>query len=78
MVSQFLTTVNKVDGMSQSTLLYTVNPALLTSNFVWLIQISSLHISLFKIITMKYFTQGKCEFMNFLFALSDKMKILTL
>ncbi len=57
---------------------YTVNPALLTSNFGWLIQLTSLHILLFKVIIMKYFTQGKCEFMNFLFALSDKMKILTL
>jgi hypothetical protein len=27
---------------------------------------------------MKYFTQGKCEFMNFIFVLLDKIKILTL
>jgi hypothetical protein len=57
---------------------HTVNPALLTSSFVWLIQLSSLHMSLFKVTIMEFFTQGKCEFMNFLFALLDKMKILTL
>ncbi len=55
--------------------IHTVNPALLTSSFVLLIQLSSRHISLFKVITMKYFTQGKSEFMNFLFVLLDKMKI---
>jgi hypothetical protein len=38
---------------------YTVNPALLVSSFVWQIQLSSLHISLFKIIKRNYFCQGK-------------------
>jgi hypothetical protein len=57
---------------------YTVNPALLTSSFVWLIQLSLLHISLFKVTIMEFFTQGKCEFIYFLFALLVKMKILTL
>jgi hypothetical protein len=60
------------------TVSHTVNLALLTSSFVWLIQLSSLHISLFKVTIMEFFTQGKCEFVNFLFALLDKMKILTL
>jgi hypothetical protein len=54
------------------------NPTLLTSNFAWLIQLSSLHASLFKVIMMKYFSQVKCKFMNFLFALLGKIKILTL
>ncbi len=31
---------------------YTVNPALLPSNFVWLIQLTSLHILLFKVIPL--------------------------
>ncbi len=38
------------------------------------VQLSSLHILLFKVIKVKYFTQGKCEFMNFLFVLLDKIK----
>jgi hypothetical protein len=41
-------------------------------------QLSLLHISLFKIIKRKYFSQGKCEFLIFLFVLLDKIKILTL
>ncbi len=57
---------------------HTVNLAVLTSSFEWLIQLHSLHISLLKVITVKYFTQGKCEFMNFIFVLLDKIKILTL
>jgi hypothetical protein len=57
---------------------YTVNPALLTSSFVWLIQLCLLHISLFKVIIRKYFSQGKYELMNFLFVLLDKLKIFTL
>jgi hypothetical protein len=57
---------------------YTVNPALLTSSFVWLIQLWLLHISLFKEIIRKYFSQGKYELMNFLFVLLDKLKIFTL
>jgi hypothetical protein len=56
----------------------TVNPALLASRFVWLIQLSLLHISLFKEIINKYFSQGKCEFMKILFVLLGKIKILTL
>jgi hypothetical protein len=69
-----------LDNMSVhlSFIFHTVNLALLPSNFVWLIQLSSLHISLFKLIIMKYFTEGKCEFMNFLFALLDKMTLLYL
>jgi hypothetical protein len=52
---------------------YTVNPALLPSSFVWL------HISLFKEIINKYFSQGKCEFMKILFVLFlGKIKIITL
>jgi hypothetical protein len=38
---------------------HTVNPALLTSNFAWQIQLSILQISLFKVIRRKYFSQGK-------------------
>jgi hypothetical protein len=57
---------------------YTVNPALLASSFVWQIQLSLLHISLFKVIEWKYFSQGKCEFMKFLFVLLDMIKILAL
>jgi hypothetical protein len=56
----------------------TVNPALLTSSFVWLIQLCLLHISLFKVIIRKYFSQGEYELMNFLFVLLDKLKIFTL
>jgi hypothetical protein len=59
-------------------MLHTVNLAVLTSSFEWLIQLHSLHISLFKVITKKYFTQSKCEFMNFIFVLLDKIKILIL
>ncbi len=48
----------------------TVNPALLKSSFVWLIQLSHLHTSLFKEIIMKiYLTQGKCEFIKLIFVL---------
>ncbi len=57
---------------------YTVNPALLASSFVWLIQLYFLHISLFKIIKRKYFIQSKCEFMKLLFVLLGKIKILPL
>jgi hypothetical protein len=57
---------------------HTVNPALLTSSFVWQIQLFLLKISLFKEIKRKYFSQGKCEFMIFLIVLLDKIKILTL
>jgi hypothetical protein len=57
---------------------YTVNPALLTSSFVWQILLSFFHISLFKVIKRKYFSQGNCEFLIFLFVLLDKIKIFTL
>jgi hypothetical protein len=57
---------------------HTVNPALLASSFVWQIQLYFHHISLFKIIQRKYFMQSKCEFMLFLHALYDKIKILPL
>ncbi len=57
---------------------YTVNPALLASSFVLQIQLSWLHISLFKVIKRKYFSQGICEFVKFLFVLLDKIIILTL
>jgi hypothetical protein len=57
---------------------HTVNPALLASSFVWQIQLSLLHISLFKVIKRKYISQGKCEFVKFLFVLLDKIEILTL
>ncbi len=33
-------------------------PGLLKGSFVWLMQLSSLHISLFKVIIRKYFTEG--------------------
>ncbi len=56
----------------------TVNPALSTSSFVWQILLSLFHISLFKVIKRKYFSQGKCEFFIFLFVLLDKIKIVTL
>jgi hypothetical protein len=39
---------------------------------------SKLHISLFKIIERKYFSQRKCELLIFLFVLLDKIKILPL
>jgi hypothetical protein len=64
--------------VSASTSLYTVNPALLASSYVWQIQLYFLHISLFKIIKRKYFIQSKCEFMKFLLVLLDKIKILPL
>jgi hypothetical protein len=67
-----------IDILMSPVLSHTVNLALLTGSFVWLIQLSSLHISLFKVIILKYFTEGKCEFMNFLLALLDNIKILTL
>jgi hypothetical protein len=57
--------------------IHTVNPALLASSFVWQIQLSLLHISLFKVTKRKYFSQGKWEFMKFLFVLLDNIKILT-
>jgi hypothetical protein len=57
---------------------YTVNPALLTSSFVWQIQLAIIQISLFKVIRRKYFSQGKFEFLLFLFVLLYKIKILTL
>ncbi len=57
---------------------YTVNPALLTSSFVWQILLSLFHISLFKVIKRQYFSQGKCEFLIFLFVILDKIKIFTL
>ncbi len=50
----------------------------LANSFVWQVQLSLLHISLFKVIKRKYFSQGKCEFMKFLFVLLNKIKILTL
>ncbi len=40
--------------------------------------ISLLHISIFKVSRRKYFSQGECEFMKFLFVLFDKIKIITL
>jgi hypothetical protein len=61
-----------------STAAYTVNPTLLPSSFVWLIQLSLLHMSLFKEIIKNYFSQGKCEFMKILFVFLGKMKNLTL
>jgi hypothetical protein len=64
--------------LKKTSLAHTVNPALLTSSFVWLIQLCLLHISLFKVIIRKYFSQGKYELMNFLFVLLDKLKIFTL
>ncbi len=54
--------------------MYTLNPPLLTSSFVWLF----LHISFFKVIIRKYFTQSKCELLNFLFVLLEKIKMFTL
>jgi hypothetical protein len=53
-------------------------PGPFDKQFVRLIQLSSLHISRFKVIKGKYFTQGKFEFMNSSFVLLDKIKILTL
>jgi hypothetical protein len=50
----------------------------LASSFVWQIQQSLLHISLFKVFQRKYFSQGTYEFMKFLFALLEKIKLLTL
>jgi hypothetical protein len=41
-------------------------------------QLSLLHISLFKIIKRKYFSERKCELLIFLFVLLDKIKILPL
>jgi hypothetical protein len=61
-----------------TTSIYTLNLAHLTSSFVWPVQLSLLHILLFKVLIRKYFTQGKCDFMKFLFILSGKIKILTL
>jgi hypothetical protein len=57
---------------------YTVNPALLASSFVRIMQLCLVHISLFKVIIRKYFSHGKCEIMNFLFVLLDKIKIFIL
>jgi hypothetical protein len=57
---------------------HTVNPALLASSFVWLIQLYFLPISLFKIFKRKYFIQSKCELMKLLFVLLGKIKILPL
>jgi hypothetical protein len=54
---------------------HTLNLAHLTSSFVWPIQLSLLHILLFKVLIRKYFTQGKCDSMKFLFLLSGKIKI---
>jgi hypothetical protein len=51
-------------------------PSPLPKSFAWQIQLSLLHITFFKVIMMKYFSQGKCEFMNFLFVLLDKINIL--
>jgi hypothetical protein len=65
-------------SISSTGLPHTVNPALLTSSFVWQMQLSLLHISLFKIIKRKYFSQRKCELLIFLFVLLDKIKILPL
>jgi hypothetical protein len=71
--------MHRVMGMEVKELsIYTVNPAFLPSSFVWLIQLSLLHISLFKEIINKYFSQGKCEIMKILFVLLGKIKILTL
>jgi hypothetical protein len=68
-----------VQGLAHSVAAqHTLNPALLASSFVWQIQLSLLHISLFKVIKRKYISQGKCEFVKFLFVLLDKIKILTL
>jgi hypothetical protein len=56
----------------------TVNPALFASCFVRQMQLSSLHISLFKVAKIKYFSQGKDQYKKFLFVPLDKIKILTL
>jgi hypothetical protein len=56
----------------------TVNPALfLASSFISQIQLSLHQISLFKVAKRKNFSQGKCEFLKFLFVLLDNIKILT-
>jgi hypothetical protein len=56
----------------------TLNLAHLANSFVWPVQLSLLHMLLFKVLIRKYFTQGKCDFLKFLFILSGKIKFLTL